>query len=251
LSELFSRTAPVWRPAALLAVVGCLGCAQISETHRLRVEPLEKPKQRMESLGAGHQVSGKRVGATVQVQVLSVARCQKVLEQRARGFRRTTRRAEGASLKLEWLFGGLFAAAGAGIITYNALDPPAEEVDGEFSPGSARQAYVQGAAITTVGLALLIGAAWQQWSLGVHETPLGERTLKRAGRIQTCGAPKPGPGRVRLPLDAGLQIEAQAGADGVAIVPLPTDIEARLQKGGRRATLEVKGDWRSQVRMRL
>ncbi len=240
-----------WRSLALLVITSCVGCAQISQTSRLRVDPLEKPRQRVEQAGKGHQVSGKRVGATVQARVRSVNRCRTVLEQRAMGFRRTTRRAEGASLALEWVFGALFSAAGTGIIAYNAMDPPAEEVDGEFSPGNSSQAYVHGTAIGVVGLALLAGATWQQWSLGVHETPLGERTLRREGRVRTCGAPAPGPGRVRLTLDEGLQIEADAGADGVAILPLPDDIEARLQSGGRRATLEVKGDWRSQIRLHL
>ena len=183
--------------------------------------------------------------------MLTVSRCRTILEQRAKGFRRTTRRAEGASLTLEWVFGALFTAAGSGIIAYSALAPPPEEVDGEFTPSGTGQGYVHGTAIGLVGLGLLAGAAWQQWSLGVHETALGERTLKRAGHVRICGQPKPGPGRVRLTLDDGLQMEADAGADGVAILKLPDDIEMRLTEGGRRATLEVKGDWRSQIRLRL
>lgn len=235
----------------LVLLIGPAGCAQIRETTRLRVQVLEQPRQRLQPDGMGYKVSGKRVGMTFEARVSQMARCRRVVEQRALGFRHTTRRAEGGSLALEWVFGGLFTVAGGGIIAYTAGHPPPAEVDGEYSPNGQRTAYAYGAAIGVVGLALLAGATWQQLSLGVHETPLGERLLSRSGRPEACGKPKPASARVRLTLDDGLQLEADAGANGVATFNLPADIEQRLQAEGRRATLEVKGDWRSQLRIRL
>lgn len=239
------------RTSALLILLTSAGCAQIHQSTQLRAHPLEAPRTRTEPAGQGYKISGVRQGSVVQAKVLAIGRCQQVIEQRARGVKQTTRRTQDNSLVLEWLFGGLFSAAGGGIITYAAVNPPPAEVAGEFTPNSNRQAYAYGAAIGLVGVALLVGATWQQLSLGVSEQDLGERILTRKGRVLPCGTPTPTAAKVRLTLDDGLQLEAEAGDDGLATLNLPADIEQRLQAEGRRATLEVKGDWRSQVRFRL
>mgnify|MGYP007046927057 CR=1 FL=1 len=245
------RPQPWRRVLAVAALAAVAGCAHIHEATRLRVQPLEPARTRSEAAGRGYQISATRQGQLVQAQVMGVARCQQVLEQRARGFRRTIRRTQDSSLTLEWLFGGLFSAAGASIVTYAVRNPAPKEVEGEYSPSGQRQAYAYGAAIGLVGVALLVGATWQQLSLGVSEVDLGERMLKQKGRPQPCGEPAPAPAKVRLTLGDGLQLEADAGADGLATFTLPEDIEQRLRAEGRRGTLEVKGDWRSQVRIRL
>ena len=56
---------------------------------------------------------------------------------------------------------------------------------------------------------------------------------------------------MRLTLDDNSMYRATADADGRADLLLPADLDARLSTHGPRATLEVKGDARSQRRVKL
>ena len=121
---------------------------------------------------------GERKGDVVEVQIEAVRYCADEQRQRAHGFRVTERHPEGSSLTLEWVFGGLLSATGAGLAAYNAANPP------DTSAGSLRSAsrgYWFAGGIGAVGLALLGGALAQQLSLGKSETDLGERELKKRG----------------------------------------------------------------------
>lgn len=214
----------------------------------MRVEPLEPPRKTQVSLGSGLGIQGARDGNQVRAQLLVVQYCADEQQQRARGFQRVERQAIGWSLKAEWLFGGLIAATGAGLMAYTAANPP----DPTVTVKSQRTAYLQAGAVLAVGVGLLAAATWQQLGLGVHETPLGEKVLTKRGSEYTCGqAPATG-GRARLTLADGHQIEGDADASGVALLPLPDDLELRMQtEGSRRATLEALGDPRAQVRIGL
>ena len=239
-----------WRTlCSLLLILQLAGCAQIAETVQLRAEPLGPPVTVRVDTSAGFAVRGERQGDVVEVQIEAVRYCADEQRQRARGFRVTERHAEGSSLTLEWLFGGLLSATGAGLAAYNAANPP------DTSAGSLRSAsrgYWFAGGIGAVGLALLGGALAQQLSLGKSETDLGERELKKRGHEAICQRQPATGGQVRLTLADGAQIEATADAQGQASVPLPADLEARMAKeGSRRATLEVLGDARAQVRISL
>ncbi len=234
-----------------LVVVLCLVlacCARLTEQVTLRAEPLEPPRIVRVQLGERLAVVGSRDGNAVRAQVTRVQRCADVQEQRAAGFRHVERQADGKSLTAEWLFGGLFTAGGLALIGWTAVSP----VDLTTSTDNAPANYGYGAAITALGAGLLAGALYDQLQTGGHDEPLGERTLRKEGPEQVCGALPATTGQVRLTLPDGAQLEAAVDATGVARVPLPDDLDKRLEReGSRRATLEVLGDARAQVRLDL
>lgn len=223
-------------------------CARLTEQVTLRAEPLEPPRTVRVQLGERMAVVGTREGDVVRAQVSRVQRCADVQEQRAAGFRHVERRPDGKSLVAEWLFGSLFAAGGLALIGVTAAYP--ESADSGVN--SAPTNYGYGAAITAVGLGFLAGAIYDNSLLGVHEEPLGERTLRKQGAELVCGQTPATSGQVRLTLPDGAQLEAPVDASGQAIVALPADLEKRLEReDNRRATLEVIGDPRAQVRIGL
>lgn len=237
-----------------LAAVACslaASCAHVEERVSLRAQALEQPHTTRVEIGSGKGIEGERLEGSVRAQVQDLTICAAETRQRALGFRRVERRTVGQSLLIQWVFGGLFTATGTGLMLAQAQAPPAEE-DTLNAARNERIGYLYAGGIAAVGLGLLAGSVWQQWGLGVHETPLGERVLQTRGDQFACARRPATGGRVRLTLPDGLQIEAEAGADGVALVPLPDDVEARLQaEGSRRASLEVMGDARAQVRIGL
>ncbi len=234
--------------AALSGVAG--GCASINETIQLRARPLEAPRTVEAEVESGTRVRGQRDATNVRVEAETVRYCAKATRQRAMGIREVRRQAQGNSLTLEWLFGGLFTAAGITVLSYNAVAPPKLEAE-EAGLSNEREAWWTGGAIAGAGLGLLAAAWWQQASLGVHTTELGVRELEKRGRHYVCRAETATAGTVRLELSDGTLIEATIGVDGKASLPLPADIDERLRQHGRKATLEALGDWRSQVRIDL
>lgn len=239
-----------WRTALnFLLILHLVGCAQIGETVQLRAQPLGPPTTVRVDTSRGFAVQGERRGGAVEVQIDAVQYCADEQRQRARGIRVVERRAEGSSLLIEWTFGGLLSATGAGLAAYNAANPP------DVSAGSLRseaRGYWFAGGIGAAGLALLGGALVQQLSLGKSEIDLGERELHKRGKESICQRQPAQGGQVRLTLPDGAQLEASADAQGKASLPLPQDLEARIEKeGSRRATLEVLGDARAQVRIPL
>ncbi len=234
--------------ASVVFLLLLASCARLTEQVSLRAQPLEPPRVVRTSLGERLAVAGTREGTVVRAQVTRIQRCADVQEQRAEGFRHIERQAEGKSLVLEWVFGGLFTAAGVGLIGWTAASP----ADLETSTDTAPANYAYGAAITALGVGLLAGALYDQSLVGTHEESLGERTLRKAGPEQVCGQTPAAGGQVRLTLPDGGQIEAPVDATGQALVVLPPDLEKRLEReGSRRATLEVLGDAAAQVRLEL
>ena len=232
----------------LIMLVLLCSCARLNEQVTLRAEPLEPPRTVRVQLGERMAVVGAREGDAVRAQVTRLQRCADVQTQRAAGFRHIERQSDGHSLLAEWLFGGLFTAGGAVLIGVTAAFP--EPADSGVV--SAPTNYGFGAAISAVGLGLLAGAIYDNSLLGVHEEPLGERTLRQQGPEQDCGRIPATSGQVRLTLPDGAQLEANVDAMGQALVPLPANLEKRLEReGNRRATLEVIGDPRAQVRLEL
>ena len=233
-----------WIAASLLVSA----CAHLREEVRLRAVPLEAPHVVHTTAGERLAVRGQRVGEHVQAQVTRQTLCVDVQEQRAEGFRRVERVSEGPSYTLEWVFGGLLTAGGAGLIAWTAASPG----DPTSGPTGTTTNYGYGAAIGAVGLALLGGGLWDWHQIGVHEDSLGVQVLKKPGPETVCGEVPATAGDVRLTLPDGLQLEATLGATGTAVIALPEDLEARLtREGSRRATLEAKGDARAQVRIEL
>lgn len=234
--------------ALLLMALLLMSCARLNEQVSLRAQPLEAPRTVRVQLGERQAVSGARDGDVVRVQVTRIQRCADVQEQRAEGFRRVERKADGQSLVLEWVFGGIFTAAGTGLLAWTAASP----ADLETSTDTAPANYAYGAAITALGVGLLAGALYDHALLGVHEESLGERTLRKEGPEQICGQTPGSSGVVRLTLPDGGQIEASVDATGQAVITLPVDLEKRIEReGSRRATLEVLGDAHAQVRLAL
>ncbi|MCO4762940.1 MAG: hypothetical protein KC502_15600 [Myxococcales bacterium] len=225
------------------------GCARIAVKRGLRVEPVEAAQSVVKVVGQGYQLRGRRDGQVVRVQVAQVSYCQHNQTQRAKGFRVTERRAVGPGLAMEWIMGGVITLTGAGLITYNQLNPP-QVAEGELAVSSTRT-WLYSGAIVAAGLGLLTAAFFQQRSLGRSEVAIGMKTLRKQGRVRPCRAKKATGGRLRLTLDSGLQLETDVGPDGMASFALPADIEQRLKTDGRRATLEAMGDWRSQRRLSL
>jgi hypothetical protein len=229
-------------------------CAHIDVTQQLRVEPLEEPRRVVVEIGKGLKVSGRREGMAVRAEVSEVLRCADELHQRARGWQVTIRTPHGASLALEWLFGGAFALSGGAMLGYALANPPPSPtlLDGELQYESKWPPRITGGALLAFGLGLLGGAAWQQATLGRSERDLGERVMMKRVRDKLCGE-QPAPNAVvRLTLSDGQQLEATADAAGVALVPLPGDVTAILEREGRsKATLEATGDVRAQVRVQL
>ncbi len=232
----------------LLQLWTVAGCARLIEQVSLRAQPLEPPRTVRVQLGERMAIVGQRDGDAVRAQVSRVQRCADVQEQRAEGFRHIERRPDGNSLTLEWVFGSLFAAGGLGLIAWTAASP----VDLDSSADNAPSNYAYGAAITTLGAGLLAGAIYDHLQVGTHEESLGERTLRKEGPEQVCGQTPAVNGQVRLTLPDGAQLEAPIDATGQARIGLPADLEKRLEReGNRRATLEVLGDVRAQVRLDL
>ncbi len=236
-------------PAFLLIVCLLLGsCARLTEQVTLRAEPLEPPRIVRVQLGERLAVAGTREGDVVRAQVTRLQRCADVQEQRAEGFRRVNRQPDGKSLVAEWVFGSLFTAGGLGLIAWTAMSP----VDLSVSTDNAPVNYGYGAAIAALGAGLLAGAIYDQSLTGTHEESLGERVLRKEGPEQVCGQTPATAGQVRLTLPDGAQLEAAVPPDGEARIALPADWQKRLDReGNRRATLEVIGDARSQVRLEL
>lgn len=246
------RWRPVWASVLALSVFGQLpGCAHIRTTRSLRVAALEAPVASVAVVGEGYQLRAKRDGDAVRVQVAAVKYCQRQLRQRAQGFRVTERQAVGKGLTTQWIMGGMITLAGAAILTYNAVNPAPAPAEGDLGIDYTKRTYLYAGGISAVGLAFLTGSLVQQLSLGRTEQPLGERVLKKQGSVRPCRAKKATHGTLRLTLSDGHQIEAPVGADGLARIPLPADVEARLTREGRRATVEALGDWRSQKRISL
>ena len=242
------------RPAWTTLLVAVLttaapACAHISETVQLRAVPTGSVTIARVETGSSFAISGAREGAHVRAQVEVVHLCADEQRQRARGIRVAERQAEGSSLTLEWLFGGLFSAVGGGLAVWNTASPP------DSAAGSLRsqsRGYTFAGGIGTVGLALLGGALYQQLSLGRSETDLGERELTQRGRESICRREPAREGKARLTLSDGSQVEAAVDLHGEALLPLPDDADARMDKeGSRRATLEVLGDARAQARISL
>lgn len=253
------RHSPAARPWLAWAVVSwtvvswaaASGCARIAETRSLRVRALEPPRQVAEPRGVGFAASGQRDGTLFRVAVEQVERCATVTRQRAEGFERLERRAEGGTLVIQWAMGGLFSLAGGGIAAWTATHPTRPDADGALRPGGDSSAWLQAAILGGVGLALLAGSTVQQTQIGVSERSLGARELAQEGRIRVCRRGPAAAGTVRLTLPDGSSWTAAVGPDGRATIDLPADLEDRLHESDRRATLEVLGDWRSQVRVPL
>jgi len=229
------------------------GCARIHTTRTFRAEPVEKPQRIVERSGVGYTVRGElqtgEAGAVFRAQVDAVERCKILLVQKARGVRTEVRTPVRHTLTLQWVFGGLLAAAGGGLMTWQALAPaPGEDALYQQSPTGT---YVTGGLIAAGGLALLAGSIVQSARLGRHELDLGIRELRREAGEETCGRGDPSGAVVRLTLDDDSMYTATADADGRADVALPSDLDTRLSAHGARATLEVKGDARSQRRVKL
>jgi hypothetical protein len=232
----------------LASMILLCSCARLNEQVTLRAEPLEPPRTERVQLGERMAVTGVREGDAVRAQVTRVQRCADVQTQRAAGFRHIERQPDGQSLLAEWLFGGLFTVGGVALIGATAAYP---EPTGS-GVASAPANYGFGAAITAVGLGLLAGAVYDNSLLGAHEEPLGERTLRKSGPEQVCSQAPAASGQVRLTLPDGAQLEANVDLTGRALLPLPANVEQRLEReGSRRATLEVIGDPRAQVRLEL
>ncbi len=237
--------------AALLAIASSASCARVAEVRSLRVVPLERPRQTSEDRGVGFAVRGERDGGVLRVQVEEVRRCATVTLQRADGFERTERVAQGGTLAIQWTMGGLFTLAGAGIVGWNAANPAKPDATGAVSVGSSTSAYLQGGLIGGIGVGLLVASLVQQLSLGRHDKALGTRELRRDGPVRTCGRGPAASGTVRLTLPDGASLQATVDATGKAELTLPADLDDRLKDSDRRATLEVLGDWRSQTRVSL
>ena len=237
--------------AALAAIALCASCARVVEVRSLRVVPLERPRQHSEDRGIGFAVQGQRDGGVVRVQVEEVRRCATITQQRADGFERTERVAQGGTLAIQWAMGGLFILAGGSIIGWNAANPAKPDATGAVSVGSSSSAYLQGGLIGGVGVGLLVASLVQQLSLGRHDKALGTRELRREGPVRTCGRGPAASGTVRLTLPDGASLQATVDSSGKAEIALPDDLDGRLQSSDRRATLEVLGDWRSQTRVSL
>lgn len=243
------------RSPRLLLLVAChvlvcalpSACAHIEENESYRIDPLERARTSRVETGHGLGVAGSRLGLAVQAQVFDVSWCALEHRQRARGWRRVERVPVGQSLTIEWAFGGLFTATSASLIALNTLSPPAHP---EASLRSQSSGYVFAGAVGAIGLGLLTGAIVQQASLGRHDTDLGEKEIEKRDPDFVCKREPAHGGRVRLTLADGMQVEADADQNGLAVLPLPADIESRLTEG-RRATLEAIGDPRAQVRIPL
>ncbi|MSP90932.1 MAG: hypothetical protein EXR79_03865 [Myxococcales bacterium] len=240
--------------AVALAALGCVPpcCAQLLETRDLRVEVLEPARTVEVALGSGLAVRGARKGEYVQAHVERVERCAREEQQRVLGIEVVVRRAVGASLLLEWGFSGVFALAGGWLLAESFEQPDVGPPTGEIAAPRSQSLRVTGLAIGLAGLGLLGAAAVQTVSLGVHERPLGERTLRRQSPGYACRAAPAAAATVRLTLPDGTQIEALTGADGTASLPLPADVSAIVAREGRaRATLEALGDAKAQIRIEL
>jgi len=239
------------KSVALFVAVGVIAasggaCAPISESTQLKVQPLEAPRTQVVKTGEGFMLRGKRVADEVVVQVAATDYCTRRKEQRARGFKVVTRKAKGVGLVMEWIAGGVFSAVGGLVFAY-AEAPPDYSL--EVDKSTSQRVY--GSGLMMAGTALLVGAIYQTSILGVEKTDIGVKTLKHDGLIKPCKLRRAATGKVRLTLDDGLQLTADVQPDGVARVKLPADLDARLLKGGKRATIEVLGDWRSQRRIDL
>jgi hypothetical protein len=231
-------------------VLACLltsACAHIEETQTYRIDPLERARTSRVETGLGLGVTGSRQGPAVQAQVFDVTWCALEHKQRARGWKRVERVPVGQSLTIEWVFGGLFTATSAGLMTLNTLSPPENP---ELTMRSQSSGYAFAGVVGAIGLGLLTGAIVQQASLGRHDTDMGVKEMVKRDNDFVCKREPAHGGRVRLTLADGMQLEADADQNGLAVLLLPGDIESRLAEG-RRATLEAIGDPRAQVRIPL
>jgi len=246
------RHAPIAPCLALLLAAG--GCARLGEVKTLETRPVGPPERTTRHVGTGFLVSGVRDGARVRALAEAVERCVDVTRQRHAARIRTVRTPEGSSLLLEWIAGGALLAGGTAVIVLNALRPPEppDYTQGEVHTRSESGAYVFGGVLGALGGGFLAGAAWQTSQLGDTSVDLPEQVSEKAG-LQTVCARKPAPGaKVRMTLPDGATVEAVAGPDGVADLPLPLGVDELLQAGGRRrVTLDVERDPRGAGRVDL
>lgn len=240
-------------------VLACLltsACAHIQETETYRIDPLERARTSRVETGLGLGVAGSRQGPAVQAQVFDVTWCALEHKQRARGWKRVERVPVGKSLIIEWIFGSVFTATSAAALAWNTSSPPARvettTANGlrETTLKSDTSGHVFAAVAGAIGLGLLTGAIVQQASLGRHDTDMGVKEMVKRDNDFVCKREPAHGGRVRLTLADGMQLEADADQNGLAVLLLPGDIESRLAEG-RRATLEAIGDPRAQVRIPL
>ncbi len=244
---MFKRMRPAKFLLLLLLMAGQTRCAHIAEQRGLRVQPLDKASNERVQTVQGLGVTGQREGNAVRAQVQNIQYCVTLQKQRALGFEVLNRQSSDKTLAMQWTFGGILTAMGGGLVTYSLLRPAVEEEGTYTTKGS----IAFPAAIGIGGLALLTGSLVQQLSLGKSETPLGERTMEKRSSEFICGREPAHAGHVRLTLSDGTQLEADADANGLAVIALPANIEAILQADGKRATLEAVGDARAQIRIGL
>lgn len=231
--------------AALLAVASP-ACVRYREETRLSVVALEKPRPAQKPRPPRLGLEGQRDGQGLRVQVFDEQRCADVLLQRARATSITVREPVRSSLLAAYLTGSALTLLGAGGIAWAVSHPPPED-----SPLAAQNVYPSLGAVTLGGLLVLGMAAREQWRAGEQRLDLGERELEKLVRERPCVA---GAGRtprageaLRLTLADGLQIEGVSDAQGQALLPLPADLDERLESAPRRAILEARSDARAQV----
>lgn len=246
MAHVYRRAASV---ALILSLLSTCACARMDRRVGLRLVPVGTASQRTVVVGKGLSLTHRRTQEGLEVSALAVSYCMPVTSTRVQGFRVVKRAPVGRGLLYEWLMGGLITATGAGLLAYNAAaDAPSPDTL-ELDYRARGWWYAGG--ITAAGLALLTGAAVQQSSVGVIETPLGQRTVKTEGAVSACRPLPATSGSVRLTLDEGPTYTAELNADGKAVFLLSEQVKEKLARGSRKATLEALGDWRSQVRVKL
>lgn len=243
------------RPARLNragAVAACAvlasHCARLATESQLRAVPLEAPRKVEVKLDDRPAVEGRRVGQKVVAQAWTLHRCGDELRQNARGLQRSETKAVGHSLTAEWLMGGAIFALGGGGVAYTMAHPAAPDEP----PANQTSRYMVTVGVAALGAALLAGATVQQLSLGVRETDLGVKELRKLVRERTCGQDVRPREPLRLTLADGKQLETVADDQGRGEFALPDDIDDRhSSEGTDRAVLEGKSDARAQTVLHL
>lgn len=231
---------------ALPLVAASPACVRYHQETRLAVEALEKPRPAQKPRPSRLGLVGVRDGQVLRVQVFDEERCADVLLQRARATSVIRREPVRSSLLAAYVTGSALTLLGAAGITWALTHPPPED-----SPLAAQNVYPSLGAVTVGGLIVLGMAVREQWRAGEQRIDLGERELEKLVRERPCVA---GGGRtprvaeaLRLTLADGLQIEGLSDAQGQALLPLPADLDERLESTPRRAILEARSDPRAQV----
>jgi hypothetical protein len=231
---------------ALPLVAASPACVRYHQETRLAVEALEKPRPAQKPRPSRLGLVGVRDGQVLRVQVFDEERCADVLLQRARATSVIRREPVRSSLLAAYVTGSALTLLGAAGITWALTHPPPED-----SPLAAQNVYPSLGAVSVGGLLVLGMAVREQWRAGEQRIDLGERELEKLVRERPCVA---GGGRtprvaeaLRLTLADGLQIEGTSDAQGQALLPLPADLDERLESTPRRAILEARSDPRAQV----